>query len=102
MQQQSFPDELAIINSDVITSLTPACPANPLISLITPLAAAVIVSSWRRLGVSRVYLWDHASQPPMKQAVEPFVSSGLVHYERLELTGFQHPSGKPQMFAYDQ
>ena len=73
-------------------------PAYPL----TRTSPLLLLSPGRRLGVSRVYLWDHASQPSMKQAVQPFVSSGLVHYERLELTGFQHPSGKPQMFAYDQ
>ncbi|KAL4447479.1 hypothetical protein ABPG75_004698 [Micractinium tetrahymenae] len=53
-----------------------------------------------RLGVSKIYLWDHASDPPMESVVKGFISAGIVQYQHF--TSVPHPSGKPQLYAYDQ
>lgn len=54
----------------------------------------------RRLGVTKVYVWDNASTPPMKEVLQPYIDSEFVHYEFFET--FEHPTNTPQLYAYDK
>lgn len=92
-----------------------------------------------RLGVSKVYLWDHESSPPMRDVVQArgawggqlgswvlggwarhgsggqpnlasaplhslqgYIDAGLVEYNSMpSALAAAHPSGKPQLAAYD-
>lgn len=53
-----------------------------------------------RLGVTRVYLWDNKSVPPMNATIEAHIASGFVAYNYFDR--FTHPTGAPQLFAYDR
>jgi hypothetical protein len=52
-----------------------------------------------KLGMYPVYLYDHASAPPMSSVVRQHIDSGAVVYRQIQ--EFHHPSGKPQLWAYD-
>ncbi|KAL6771947.1 hypothetical protein ACKKBG_A28390 [Auxenochlorella protothecoides x Auxenochlorella symbiontica] len=54
----------------------------------------------KRLGVTRVYLWDNKSVPPMNATIEAHIASGFVAYNYFDR--FTHPTGAPQLFAYDR
>lgn len=54
----------------------------------------------RRLGVTRVYVWDNASTPPMEEVLREHIASGLVVYSYFD--AFEHPTNAPQLYAYDR
>eukprot|EP00887_Chlorella_sp_A99_P003217 scaffold9.g3217.t1 len=53
-----------------------------------------------RLGATKIYLWDHGSKPPMRHVIAGYIAAGVVEYRHFET--FAHPSGKPQLYAYDK
>lgn len=61
------------------------------------------ISEWVRhhlkLGVYPIYVYDHASVPPMSDVLQPYIAQGDVVYRHFDQ--YEHPSGKPQLFAFD-
>lgn len=53
-----------------------------------------------KLGISKVYVYDHASSPPMLPVVQSWVRAGVVEYAHF--TSFNHSSGRPQLYGYDR
>eukprot|EP00891_Asterochloris_glomerata_P005717 jgi/Astpho2/5717/e_gw1.00079.119.1_t len=51
------------------------------------------------LGVSKIYLFDDHSDPPMLPAVTSYVEAGLVNYHYVQ--HFSHPSNRTQLYVYD-
>ena len=54
-----------------------------------------------KLNFSKIYIYDHASMPPLLNVVKRWVDSGSVVYERFD-DDFYHPSGRPQLYGYDK
>ncbi len=55
---------------------------------------------WRRLGVSKIYVWDNGSDPPLGHLLQKYIMQGVVAYEHF--TTFEHPTDRPQLYAYDR
>jgi hypothetical protein len=53
-----------------------------------------------KLGISKIYVYDHASSPPMLPVVQSWVHAGAVQYTHF--TSYNHPSGRPQLYGYDR
>lgn len=53
-----------------------------------------------QLGIHPIYVYDHASHPPMEKVLRKFIDSGDVVYQGFK--DFDHQSGKPQLWAYDE
>lgn len=53
-----------------------------------------------KLNFSKIYIYDHASMPPLINVVRRWVDAGSVVYERFDQ--FYHPSGRPQLYGYDK
>lgn len=53
-----------------------------------------------RLGIFPLYIYDHASTPPLASLVQPYRDSGAVVYTYF--TEFSHASKKPQLYVYDR
>lgn len=57
-----------------------------------------------KLGIGPIYVYDHGSLPPMHNVLKPWIDSGKVVYERMELDspGLGASGQTPQLYAYDQ
>lgn len=67
---------------------------------------AVDVREWityhRAIGVSKFYIWDTGSKPPLLEAIEDFVHEGLVHYQFDDKVRPKAGTHGPQVALYDR
>ena len=53
--------------------------------------------------ISKIYVYDHESYPPLKMILMPWIKAGTVVYEHVSNADVeQHPSGRPQLYGYDK
>ena len=50
--------------------------------------------------MSKIYVWDNGSDPPLKQILQKYITEGIVVYTHF--TKFQHATDRPQLYAYDR
>ncbi|GAB4813782.1 hypothetical protein N2152v2_000828 [Parachlorella kessleri] len=56
----------------------------------------------RRIGVGRIYVYDHGSSPPMRNELADFIEAGLVDYQLVQglMPGMEH-GDRPQIAMYN-
>jgi hypothetical protein len=57
----------------------------------------------QKLSISKFYIYDHESTPPLSRVLQPWINQGVVEYQTISPSDFsQHPSGRPQLYGFDQ
>ncbi len=57
----------------------------------------------QKLSISKFYIYDHESTPPLSRVLRPWIEQGIVEYESITPSDFrQHDSRRPQLYGYDK
>ncbi|KAL4537199.1 hypothetical protein Ndes2526B_g04892 [Nannochloris sp. 'desiccata'] len=57
----------------------------------------------RKLSISKFYIYDHESTPPLSRVLRPWIYQGIVEYQTISPSNFsQHASKRPQLYGYDK
>jgi len=83
-----------------------APPANYLAVCVVVRDAHDDIAEWvhyhQKLSISKFYVYDHESTPPLSQVLMPWINQGIVEYQTIKPSDFsQHYSGRPQLYGYD-
>jgi hypothetical protein len=57
----------------------------------------------QKLSISKFYIYDHESTPPLSRVLHHWIDQGIVEYESITPSEYsKHDSGRPQLYGYDK